>query len=436
MSPELFGAAAIGILLVLIFVGFPIWISMIAVGTFGYFVLVGWNPSMTMVAQNVVGSLQSYSFSVLAIFLIMGEFADISGMMKEAYQSIVVLAGRLRGSLAMASILGAAAFSCVSGSSAATAAIMSNVALPQLLEHKYDKGLSVGALAAGGTLGNLIPPGALLIVYAVMTQVSLGQFFIACLIPGFLLTIMYLAQIWIQCKIDPSLCPPGTSTTIKQKTIALKGLIAVFVVFVIIMGGIQFGIFTPNEAAAISTVIVFIYALARKTFTRKNLLQSLKNTLATTGMIMAVIVGANIFNSFIAVSGLGQAMAEWLAAIHVSGLGLVIILMVIYFILGIALDPIAVLLLTLPIMLPVLNAFHVDLLWFGVLAIIQCELGNLTPPVGMNLFIVAAAAKPKGITMADVFKGSIPFCITGFIFLIIIVAFPQISLFLVSLMGT
>ena len=436
MSPELLGVIGIVVLLLLMFIGMPIWVSMLAVGTVGFYLIVGARQAMVMVSQSAVGSLQNYAFAVLPAFLLMGELADVSGMMKDAYRSTVVMAGRIRGSLAMASILGAAAFSCVSGSSLATCAIMTNIALPQLLEYKYDRRLAVGALAAGGTLGNIIPPGGLLIIYAVLAQISIGQFFIACFIPGFLLTFMYLVQIYIQCRLNPSLAPMGSSTTLKQKLAATKGLIAVFIVFAIIMGGIQFGIFTPNEAASISTVVVFVYALAKRTLNRQNLLQSFKNTLVVTGMAMAVLIGANTLNIFCAVSGLAQALTDWLLSTNISGLGLVIMIMVVYFILAIPMDPISVVLLTLPILLPVLNAFDINLIWFGVLVIVQCEIGNLTPPVGMSLFVVAAAAKPKGITMGDVFRGSIPFCITGAIFLVIAVAFPQISLFLVSLMKT
>ena len=436
MSPEILGVTAILVLLLLMFLAMPIWVSMVVVGITGFTILSGWQQATTVMAQNTIGALQNYAFAVLPVFLLMGELADASRMMTDAFRSIATWAGKIPGGLAMASILGAAGFSCVSGSSLATVALMTNVALPQLLNAKYDHRLAVGALAAGGTLGNLIPPGGLLIIYAILSDVSIGQFFIACFIPGFLLTFMYLLQIFIQCKIKPSLVPVATGSTWKQKFIATKGLIAILVVFLIIMGGIQFGVFTPNEAASVSTVFIFFYALLRRTLNGKNLFKSLKNTLVVTGMAMAVIIGANILNVFIAVSGLAQALSDWLVSLHVSALGLVILIMIVYFILGIPMDPTSVLLLTLPIFLPVLNAFHVNLLWFGVLAIIQCELGNLTPPVGLNLFVVAAAAKPHGIKMSDVFRGSIPFCITCVIFLVICIAFPQVSLVLVNLMKT
>ncbi|MDO8717205.1 MAG: TRAP transporter large permease subunit, partial [Dehalococcoidales bacterium] len=212
------------------------------------------------------------------------------------------------------------------------------------------------------------------------------------------------------------------------------GMAAVLVVLMMVLGGIQLGVFTPNEAASIATVFVFVYAVIRKTVKGQNLLQAFKNTLVTTGMVFAILIGANVFNVFVAFSGLSQALANWMIELHLSALGVVIVIMVLYTILGIPLNALTILLLTLPILLPVLNAYKIDLIWFGVLAIVQCELANLTPPVGMNLFVVAAMAKPRGISMGTVFRGSLPFCVTCVLFIIIIIAFPQISLFLVSQM--
>jgi len=334
----------------------------------------------------------------------------------------------------MASILGAGAFSCVSGSSMACSAIMTKIALPKLIDHKYDPKLATGALTAGGTLGNLIPPGTVLVIYCILTEVSLGKLFIACYIPGFLLAIMYLIQIYTQCVLNPSLGPSAGGSTWKAKLFALGGMVPVVAALVIILGGIQLGVFTPNEAASVCTVLAFAYALVRRTLSGQNILQSFKNTLVTTGMIFIIIISANVFNVFIALSGLPQAIATWLLDLNMSSLGLVIVIMVIYAILGLPMSVIAVLVLTMPILLPLLVTYNIDLVWFGVLAITQCELANITPPIGTNLFVVAQMAKPYGISMGTVFKGSIPFCITCVVFLILLIAFPEISLFLVTQM--
>jgi tripartite ATP-independent transporter DctM subunit len=434
MNPELVGTVAIGVMLLLLFLGLPVAICLILVGSVGYAVIVGGNQALMMVALTASSTLSSYTFAVFPVFLLMGELGDISGMMTEAYDAMNTWLGKVRGGLAMASVVGASLFSCVSGSSISCAAVMTRVAVPSLLKHKYDPGLATGALAAGGTLGNLVPPGVLLVLYAIMADVSLGKFFVACYLPGFLLTFMYVVQIYIQCKLNPSL-GPGTSSTIwKEKLFAIKGIAPVVIVLIAFLGGIQFGVFTPNEGASVCTVFVFLYALIRKTLNGQNLLQVFKNTLITTGMALAILVGANIFNVFIATSGLAQALAVWLTELHLSSLNVVILIMAVYFIVGIPMDPLPMLMLTIPIFLPVLKAYQIDLLWFGVLAIVQFELANLTPPVGMYLFVVAQMVKKNGISMGTVFRGSVPFCVTCVVFIILLIAFPQIALFMVSLM--
>ena len=434
MNPELVGAVAIGVMLLLLFLGVPIAICLILVGSVGYTIIVGGNQALMMVALTTSSTLSNYTFAVFPVFLLMGELGDISGMVNEAYTATNTFLGKLRGGLAMASVVGAALFSCVSGSSISCAAVMTRVAVPSLIEHKYDPGLATGALAAGGTLGNLIPPGVILVLYAIMTQVSLGKFFVACYLPGFLLAFMYIVQIYIQCKLNPSLGPSAGSTTWKKKLFAIKGIAPVVVVLIAFLGGIQFGVFTPNEGASVCTVFVFLHALMRKTLNGQNLLQAFKNTLVTTGMALAILIGANIFNVFIAASGLAQALAVWLTDLHLSSLGVVILIMVIYFIMGIPMDPLPMLMLTIPIFLPVLKAYQIDLLWFGVLAIVQFELAQLTPPVGMYLFVVAQMVKANGISMGTVFRGSVPFCVTCLLFLFLLIAFPQIALFMVGLM--
>jgi tripartite ATP-independent transporter DctM subunit len=330
----------------------------------------------------------------------------------------------------MASILGAALFSAVSGSSMACAAIMTRISLPSLLEYKYDARLATGALAAGGTLGNLVPPGIAFVFYALMSETSVGKLFAAALLPGILLTLMYLVQIYIQCKLNSSLGPRGGKTPLKQKLFAVKDIIALTIVFALVMGGIWFGIFTATEAGAIGAVFTFLFALFRRTLNRKNLLQVLKNTLNISGMAFAIIIGAQIFTYFITVSGLSQALATWVIDLKLSALGVIICIMIVYFILGTAMDTITMILLTLPVFLGLVTALGIDLIWFGVLVIIQIELSNISPPVGMNLFVVAGMVKERNISMGTIFWGVLPFCLTMLLFTAIIIAFPQISLFL------
>ncbi len=436
MSPETVGLVGTAVLLLLMFLAVPIGICFIMVGFIGFAMIGGGvSTALNMAGMSFTGTVSDYVLATIPVFLLMGEFADISGMMGSAYRSANTWLGNLRGGLAMASILGAAAFSAVSGTSMACAAIMARVALPHLLDHKYAPSLAVGALAAGGTLGNLIPPGILLVFYAILTEVSLGQLFMACLLPGALLVLMYMVQIYIQCRLNPALGPSAGATTAKDKLYATKGMAPVALVFALVMGGIWFGVFTPNEAASCGAVFTFAYAFIRRKLTKQNTFQAFKATLVTTGMAIAIIVGAYMFNIFVAISLMPQSLATWLIGLDLSALGVIIAMMIIYFILGIVMNALPMLLLTLPIFLPLLIAYQIDLIWFGVLAVIQMELANLSPPVGMNLFVVAAIAKPRGISLSTVFRGSLPFCGTIVVFNVLLIAFPQIALYLVSLMN-
>jgi len=433
MPPELVGAFAIFVMLVLMFLDVPVWVSMGLVGFVGYGLICGFHNALTLVGILPAAIIGDFMICTVVLFLLMGEFADISGLMEGAYRTTHVCLGNLPGGLAMASIVGAGAFSAISGSSMACAALMGRVALPHLLDHKYDEKLSLGALCAGGTLGNLIPPGVLIIFYCIMTSTSIGSLFAACMIPGILLTLMYCFQIYIQCKLNPALGPRGGGTTWRQKLLSMKDGWPLVVVFGLVMGGIWSGSFTPSEAAAIGTVFVFIYAVIRRTVKRQNLIQAFKNTLGTTGMVFAIFIGVGFFNSFITVCGLTQALTAWVTGLNVAPIIVVIIIMIVYSVLGTAMDTLSMLLLTVPIFGNLLLALNVDLVWFGVLVIIQMEFSNITPPVGMNLFIIGGMAKPRGITMETVFRGVLPFCLTMLLFNILILAFPQIAMWLPNL---
>jgi len=313
----------------------------------------------------------------------------------------------------------------------ACAAIMARISLPALLdEYKYNPRLATGALCAGGTLGNLIPPGIAFVFYALLSETSIGKLYIAAVIPGAILTLMYLIQIYIQCRLNPTLGPRARKTTWKQKLFATKDLIALLVVFVLIMGGIWAGIFTPTEAGAIGTLFTLVFTIFRRKFSKRHLTQVLKNSIGISGMAFAVIMAAEIFTRFIAVSGLSSALSQWVIGMHLSPISVIIAIMIVYFILGTAMDTTTMILLTLPIFLGVVNALGIDLIWFGVLVIIQVELSNITPPVGMNLFVVGSMVKERNIPISTIFMGVLPFCVTMLIFTVLMIAFPQISLFL------
>jgi len=433
MNPEFVGVVGIGVMLLLMFLDVPVWVSLALVGFVGFGVIHGFRNALNLIALTPDATIGDYVMSVFPLFLLMGEFADISGLMKDSYRSTNVWLGNLPGGLAMASIVGAGAFSAISGSSMACSALMGRVALPHLLEHKYDKKLAVGALCAGGTLGNLVPPGILIIFYCIMTSTSIGSLFAACMIPGIVLTLMYCIQIYIQCKRNPVLGPRTGGTTWRQKLFALKDIAALVIVFGLVMGGIWVGAFTPSEAAAVGTVFVLIYAVIRRTVSGQSFLRAFKNTLGTTGMAFAILIGVRFFNSFIVVSGLNEALATWVTKLNVAPIVVVIVIMIVYSVLGTAMDTLSMLLLTVPIFATMLSALQIDLIWFGVLVIVQMEFSNITPPVGMNLFIIGGLAKPKGIGMETIFRGVMPFCLTMVVFNALVIAFPQIAMWLPNL---
>jgi C4-dicarboxylate transporter DctM subunit len=434
MNHEIVGAIGIVVMLLLMFIGIPLGICMALVGIVGFAIVAGMNTALGMVGGTAYFTIATYDFSALPVFMLLGEFADLSGMMRNSYRAANTWLGQLPGGLAMASIVGTALFSAVSGSSLACAACTTRVALPSLLEHKYHPRLATGALVAGGSLGNLVPPGTAFILYAILSETSVGKLYTASLIPGIVLTFMYVAQIYFQCWRNPLMGPPGPITTWKQKLFAFQDIWMVAVLFLVVMGGIYLGVFGATEAGSIAVVAAFLFAFFLRTVNRQSLTQTFNNTIKICGMAFAIIISAMIFGKFIVISGLSQALTDWVVGLNLPPIGVIIIIMLIYSFLGTAMDTGSMIFTTLPIFIPLVSSLGIDLIWFGVLVIIQMEFSNITPPVGMNLFVVAAMVKDKGISMGDVFMGSLPFCLTMLVFNCFIVAFPQISMFLVNAM--
>jgi C4-dicarboxylate transporter, DctM subunit len=434
MEPWVIGAIGIVMLFVIIFAGLPLGFGMIMIGFVGYIAVAGPKIALSQMQLNAVSAAMDYNLSCLPFFIVMGEFAFVSGMVQSSYRAAYKWLGGLPGGLAMASIGGAAIFSTVSGSSIACAAVMTKIALPDLIKHKYNPQLAVGSLAAGGTLGSLIPPGTSFIIYSMLTQESIGALFMASMIPGVVLTLMYFAQIYLQCKMDPTFGPPGPKTSWREKITALKDVWMMLVLFGIVIGGIWFGIYTPTEAATIGAVGAFLFAVGTRKLTKANLYHALLEAIKTTGMIFIIVIGAKLFTYFSTISGLLAIVANWVVSLNLHAIWLVVFIMVMYFFLGIALDTLSMILLTLPILLPILVAAHINLIWFGVLVVTQMELSQITPPVGLILFTIAGMVKDVGISMGQVFKGVLPYCITMIIFNAILIVVPSLCLWLPSTM--
>jgi C4-dicarboxylate transporter DctM subunit len=434
MSPESVGVIGMGAMLLLMFLGVHIAVTLALVGIAGYAMIHGVDKALTMAGMMPFSAISSYTMALFPVYLLLGELADISGMMRDSFRAANVWVGNLKGGLAMASVVGGGMLAAVSGSSTACSAILTKLSLPSLLEHKYHPKLATGALSAAGTLSNLIPPSIGLVIYAIMSETSLGKLYAAVLLPGILLTVMFMIQIYIQCRLNPSLGPPGGRSTLKQKVFAVKDAAPTGILFIIVMGGIWFGVYTANEAGAIGAFGAFLYGLYKRTINGQTLTKAFKNTLGIAGMIFAVIVSAEIFSNFIVISGLSQALAGWVSGLNMPPVGVVICIMLVYIIVGTAMDTLTMILITLPFFVPLMNHLGIDLIWFGILVVIQMELSQITPPVGLNLFVVAGMVKEKNISMGTVFSGAWPFCYTMVIFNALIIAFPQIAMYLPSLM--
>lgn len=431
MTDLTIGILCFGILFVLIFWGMHIGFAMALIGFIGFAVLGGVKASISMLGLVPYSTVSSYTFSVLPLFLLMGEFASISGLMRDTYYAVYAWLGRVPGGLAMATIGGCAGFGAVSGSSIAGASTMCRIALPEMRAYHYDDKLSTGTIAAGGTLAILIPPSLIFIIYGLIAEQSVGKLFLAGILPGIVLSIIFMTTIYIIARMKPHMAPPGPVFGWNERLGATKRALGLVLLFVIVMGGIWAGIFTPTEAAAIGAFGSFVVVLVRKTLNKQRLVSSLTGAISTTGMAFGILIGAMIFNNFVAISGLPMAMATFVTSISVPPLGVLLCILGVYFILGCLMDTMAMILLTMPIFVPVILALGYDPIWFGVILTVMCEIGLITPPIGVTVFIVSGMSN---VPMYDVFRGIAPFVASLVVFLAILILFPQLALFLPNTM--
>jgi tripartite ATP-independent transporter DctM subunit len=428
MDPVAISLVGLAILFVLMFIGLPIGFAMIIVGFAGYTFLGNFDAALNMVGMVPYTTVASYLFSVLPLFTLMGDFASSSGLMRDGYRAVHSWIGNLPGGLAIASIGGCASFACVSGSSVATAMTMTRIALPEMLEYTYSPKLATGCLAAGGTLGLLIPPSGAFIIYGLIAEQSIGRLFMAGIFPGIMLAALFILTIYIMARIDPGIAPPGVKPEWRERFSALKNVWGLLLIFFIVMGGIWGGVFTPTEAAAIGAFVAFIFLVARGRFTWRLLIDSLLRAVGFTGMAFAILIGAMIFGYFTALAGLPVALANFITELSMPPLGILICILAVYIILGCVIESIPMILLTVPIFSPVLGSLGYDPIWFGVILVIMTEMALITPPIGMNVFIISGMT--EGIPMYTIFRGIVPFLFAMMVGVAILIAFPQIALFL------
>lgn len=432
MNPLVAGVIGISLLFFLFALGMPIGFVMALVGWMGYVYLGGLDAGLNILGLTFYAGGASYTLSVIPLFILMGQFATHSGLGRDIYYTVDRWLGHRRGGLAMATIGACAGFAAISGSSLATAATMGTVALPQMEKYKYGQALATGTVAAGGTLGILIPPSTTFVFYAILTEQSVGKLFIAGIFPGLLLALLFVLTIYIRVLLNPDLAPRGEKTSFKEKMVSLKGIWQMMVLFLLVMGGIYTGVFTPTEAAGAGAFGAFAFALGKKRITRQNFAETLSQTAQTAAMIFTIIIGAYIFGYFLAVTRIPSELADYMAGLEVSKYIILAAVVILYTILGMFLEGFAILVLTIPIIEPLMMNLGFDPIWFGVMIVIMMEMSLITPPVGINVFVLKGVA--KDVPMYTIFRGILPFWLAMFVSLIILSFFPQIALFLPNAM--
>jgi tripartite ATP-independent transporter DctM subunit len=428
MSLELAGVAGIFVLLLLLALRMPVGIAMMVVGTAGIALLANGRAALSTLANEAIAITTKIELLVIPLFVLMGNLATASGLSRNLYDAAQAWVGARRGGLASATVLGCAGFSALCGSSVASAVTVGRVALPEMQRHRYDPGLATGTVAAGGTLGILIPPSAGFVIYAILTEQSIGQLFIAGILPGLLLTGLFVLTVWLLVSRNPALGPPGPRLPRAERLAALAGAGPILLVMAGTIGGIYAGMFTPMEAAAVGAVLTLAIALLRRGLTLHAASQVLGDTARTTAMIYVILVGAHVFGPFLARSGLPGALSDWMIGLGLGAYGTLALILLLLIVLGCFLEGFAMLVLTLPILFPTVMALGFDPIWFGVILVIVLEMGLITPPVGVNVFVVKSIARE--VPLGTMFRGVLPFWGAMMVCVLLLVAFPQIATFL------
>jgi len=432
MTPLTTGFIGIGILFIFLFLGMPIGIAMGMVGFAGFAFLRGLDAALGVLTTVPYRTFASYDFSVVPLFILMGAFCFHAGLSKDLYNTVYRWLGHFRGGLALATVGACAGFAAVSGSSTATAATMGVVALPEMERYNYDPALATGSVAAGGTIGILIPPSVGLIVYGIIAEQSIGRLFLAGFIPGVLEAVFYLITIFIICKLNPRLGPPGPISSWRERIVSLKDTWVILLLFILVLGGIYFGIFTPTEAAGVGAFGAFVSALLRGKLNRKALKDSLFETLRNTAMILIIVLGALILGYFLAISRVPFTIADTIVGLEINRYIMLIFILVFLLFLGTVIDAPAMILLITPIFYPVAEKLGFDPIWFGIIIVRMCEMALITPPVGLNVFVIKGVA--PDVPMYTIFRGIVPFLMADVCHIALLIAVPQLSLFLPSLM--
>lgn len=432
-DPMLLGLAGLALLLLLIVLHVPVGVAMGVVGVLGTGLLIGFGPALSLLAIEPSAAMSSEGLAIIAMFLLMGNLAHAGGLSGELYKLADSFLGHRRGGLIYATITTCAGFGAVCGSSVATAATMVRMSLPQMLARGYAPSLAAGAIASGGTLGMIVPPSLVLVLYAILTETSTIALFLAAVVPGILAVVFYFIATAITLRINPEAAPLGKRFTWAQRRVRLGKSWAVILLMLSVSGGIYSGVFTVPEAASVGVSVALLLGLIRKRLTRSNFLGCLSDTAANTGMIFVVIIGASVFSYFATLSGLPTAAVNWIEGLGLPPLLVLACLLALYLILGSIFDTIAAMVLTLPIVYPLVMNMGYDPYWWGVINVVVIELGMITPPFGINVFVLNGMA--PNLKLSQIYRGVLPFVVADIARLVMLVLIPSLSLWLPRKLG-
>ncbi len=436
MDKYLLGIFAFPILFLLLILRVPIGLAMLLVGSIGTILISGWLPVLSLAKTSAWHLFSNYSLSVIPLFLLMGNFASKSGMSEALFKFAGSCLGHRKGGVAMAAVGACAGFGAICGSSLATAATMGKVALPELRRLGYSGALSTGALAAGGTLGILIPPSVILIIYSILTEQNIAKMFLCAFIPGILAAFGYIIAISIYVRINKDAGPTRQRISWSNRFHLFKNIWHIILIFIVMIGGIYLGLFTPTEGAAIGAAGTGLIAITNKSFDFDAFIEVIESTAITTGMIFFVLLGAEFFNSFIALTQLPNLLTEFSDENNLKPLVIVACIMILYLLLGCLMDSLAMILLTIPVFFPLIMSLDFGLspeetaIWFGILTLVVVEVGLITPPVGLNVFIINKMA--RDVPIIETFRGIIPFLISDIVRIILLFVFPSITLIMLK----
>ena len=431
MSPETAGIAGIVILLLLFLLRMPVAFAMAFAGLLGFAYLGGLESALTLLAQDIFETFSSYPLSVIPLFILMGSFAFASGISQRLYKTSYTWVGQMRGGLTLATVLACAGFAAICGSTAATAATMGRIALPEMKKYGYDDVLATGTVAAAGTLGILIPPSTVLIVYGILTEESIGKLFVAGILPGAILSLFFVVTVILLCMRKPDIGPPGPATTWKEKMRAITGIIEAILLFILTIGGLFLGWFSPTQAGAIGASGALLIGVIRGRLKLKIAIEAAKDGLRTACMVLFIITGATIFGHFMAISNIPFVLADWVGNLPLPPMAVMGVMIFIYFIGGFFMDSMALIVVTIPIFFPIVLKLGLDPIWFGVMIVLVGEMGVITPPVGVNVFVIKGIA--PDIPLHHIFRGILPFLVALIVLTILLMIFPSVATFLPGL---